>query len=265
MTAIIGRRATGAQLYVRALCGLILAFGSLARADQLDVAKRLYHELDYDSARVALLRAAQLRDPHRRAEAYVYLGLIDTVEGDDDAARQSFRQGLVLDPGLELPLGTSPKVARIFNRVKAEIVSNAQRVSPPPQPAEPVPPQLEASPPPTENAPPRVQSAPLRAVEVNPAPASEATAAAPAPSHGGRWAAGAMFIAGLAAAATGIYFGAQEQALESSFHQQPKTAYQSDVNKLYVTPANQAALVADILYSSGAVVGLTGLGLWFAF
>ncbi|MHB1845295.1 MAG: hypothetical protein ACYCWW_10730, partial [Deltaproteobacteria bacterium] len=121
----------------------LLALSAAARADQFDVGKRLYHELDYDAARVALLRAASSPDPHRRAQAYLFLGLIDTVEGDDRAARESFRTGLVLDPGLELPLGTSPKVARIFDAVKAELSSEASQPSP-----------REGAPTPSESPPP---------------------------------------------------------------------------------------------------------------
>jgi hypothetical protein len=259
MRAIIGRRELGAQLF-GAEClkaaALLLAFAaSSARADQLDAGKRLYHELDYDAARVALLRAAALTDPHRRAEAYLYLGLIDTVEGDDVAARRSFRNGLVLDPGLELPLGTSPKVARIFQRVKAEIVRmNAERAPlPPPPPPRPT----AALPPPP--APPTV-------LQANPVPAEGGNeVAVPAPeatrSHTGRWVAGALVVLGLAAVGTGIYYGGQESAAEKGF--------QSVANQRAAPPfqsrANQDAAIADILYGAGAVVGLTGIGLWFAF
>jgi len=233
---------------------LLALAASSARADQLDAGKRLYHELDYDAARVALLRAAALTDPHRRAEAYLYLGLIDTVEGDDVAARRSFRSGLVLDPGLELPLGTSPKVARIFQRVQAEIVRmNAERAPLPPPPPRPT------VAPPASPAQPTV----LRA---NPVPAdggNEVAAPAPEPprSHTGRWVAGALVILGLAAVGTGIYYGVQESAAEKGF--------QSVANQRAAPPfqsrANQDAAIADILYGAGAVVGLTGIGLWFAF
>ncbi len=239
---------------------LTLVGASAARADQLDVGKQLYHQLDYEAARVALLRGAASPEPHRRAEAYLYLGLIDTVEGDDAGARGSFRSGLVLDPQLELPLGTSPKVAKIFNKVKSEL-ARANAEHPPPIPPAAPPPVATPAPGPEPALPPG------RVLVANGNGGAETTGEAARPatsqetSHGGRWAAGALFVLGLAAVGTAIYFATQEQAAEKSFH---SATWQTDA-VTYQSNANQAAVIADILYASGAVVGFTGVGLWFAF
>src|SRR5580658_9442377 len=85
-----------------------------ARADSLDAGKELYHQLNYPSARLELTNAISLPDPHQRAEAYLYLGLINIVEGDEGAGRQSFRAAVALDSLLQLPPGTSPKIRRMF-------------------------------------------------------------------------------------------------------------------------------------------------------
>lgn len=237
------------------LCAVLLSlYPASARADQLDVGKRLYHELDYEAARVALLRGAASTDPHRRAEAYLYLGLIDTVEGDDRSARESFRSGLVLDPQLALPLGTSPKVARIFNLVKSELA--AANAEAPPAPPPEAPPSAPAAAP---------QPVPERALSANGAeagaPAPEVAKPAEATSHGGRWAGGVLFVLGLAAEGAAVYFATQEQAAEKSFH---AAQWQSDA-VTFQANANQDALLANILYASGGVVGVTGIGLFFAF
>ncbi|MHB8420715.1 MAG: hypothetical protein ACYDCL_21795 [Myxococcales bacterium] len=267
MTAIIGNRCRRRQLFGAKFLGiaaLSAAFSAAApaRADPLDEGKRLYHELDYDAARAELQRATALPDRHRRGEAYLYLGLIATGEGDDAAARRSFRAGLALDPELELPLGTSPKVARIFDRLRADV-----RRHPPPQPPEPPPTPVvvqRPAPPPVASAPPNEpQPLPPRVLQLSPSAQGEGevAGAAPAPSHAGRWVAGTLFLLGVAAAATGIVWGVQESAAETSF----KAQKFQNAAQPYSTAANQDALVADVLYASGAVVGLTGLGLWFAF
>jgi hypothetical protein len=238
------------------VCALLLAVcPASALADQLDVGKRLYHELDYEAARVALLRGAASTDPHRRAEAYLYLGLIDTVEGDDRSARESFRSGLVLDPQLSLPLGTSPKVAKIFNLVKSELAAANAELPPPPPPAEaqPAPPAPAAQPVPDS-------ALTVTGTETGtPAPAVEKPAETS--SHGGRWAGGVLFVLGLAAEGTAVYFATQEQAAEKSFH---ASQWQTDA-VTFQANANQDALLANILYASGGVVGVTGIGLFFAF
>jgi hypothetical protein len=263
---VIIRKGAGQTQHIRAefacaaaICAAFLALATpgAARADDLDLGKQLYHQLDYESARVALLRGASSPDPHRRAEAYLYLGLIDTVEGDDKSARESFRSGLVLDPQLELPLGTSPKVAKIFNRVKSELAkASAQQHVEPASPA----PVSPAQPP--EAAP---QPVPDRVLQANGNSEAGGDIGKPATpqetSHGGRWAAGTLFVLGLAAVGTAVYFATQEQAAERSFH---NATYQTDA-VTYQSNANQAAVIADILYASGAVVGFTGVGLWFAF
>jgi hypothetical protein len=243
-----------------AVFGALLLGPTVARADQLDVGKQLYHQLDYEAARVALLGGAASADPHRRAETYLYLGLIDTIEGDDGAARESFRSGLVLDPQLELPMGTSPKVAKIFNKIKSDLAR--ARAEHPPAPVTPV--AQPAASPPQQAA---IQPAPDHVPVANPSGSAEqgGDVAKPTPaaetSHGGRWAAGTLFVLGLAAVGTAVYFATQEQAAEKSFH---ASQWQTDA-VTYQSNANQAALITDILYASGAVVGFTGVGLWFAF
>jgi hypothetical protein len=262
-TSVIIRRGAAQTQQIRprfaTIAALLLLLGpATALADQLDVGKQLYHELDYEAARVALLRGASSTDPHRRAEAYLYLGLIDTVEGDDHSARESFRSGLVLDPQLELPLGTSPKVAKIFNKVRSELArASAER---PPEPAA-TPVQAARG---SAAAQPVLQPVPERVLTANGTGEQGGEVAKPAaqePSHGGRWAAGTLFILGLAAEGAAIYFATQEQAAESAFH---NAKYQTDAVKAQ-SNANQNAVIADVLYASGGVVGFTGVGLWFAF
>ena len=283
----VGRSPSGGGAAVRrGWLPLALALGAMgffaqpAHADQLDVAKRLYHELDYDSARVALLRAAASPDSNRRAEAYLYLGLIDTVEGDDDAARESFRSALVLEPGLDLPLGTSPKVARIFNAVRSELAADSSR--PPPMPLA-APGRRTRAPPPVAVPPPAAPpsapllAAPARSLMASPdgeaarsadatgqgpgaEPTSELKAAAPGSSHAGAWIAATGLVGGLAAAAGGAYFGTQEQASERAF---AADHFQSNaVNDK--AAAGRNATTANILYAAAGLLALTGVTIWLA-
>ncbi|HUB08838.1 MAG TPA: hypothetical protein VMB50_17655 [Myxococcales bacterium] len=245
---------------------LSLAASGSARADALDAAKRFYHEFEYDSARVELLRAAELPDPHRRAEAYLYLGLVDAIQGDDAGTLQNFRLGLALDPGLRLPSGLSPKITAVFERVRADVGAVPEPHAGPPSPAPPpLEPPVAAPAPPAPTAP---RSPPTEARSPTAATSSATEAvpsavAGPAPraSHRGRWAAGALVVVGVAAASTALYFALQEAAAERSFH---SATWQTDAAG-FQSSANQDALAADILYASGAVLGLTGVGLWFAF
>ncbi len=256
-----------------ALLGLLLCASGVARADQLDVGKRLYHELEYDAARVALLRAAASPDSQRRAQAYLFLGLIDTVAGDDRAARGSFRAGLVLDPGLELPLGTSPKVARIFDAVKAQLASDASRAPPIESP-----PTLEPPPPivtsPRQGAPgrsePRASPSGAASSDVPPRgvpagavrPVGELSLAPPPPSHAGRWVSAAMIAVGVAAIGAGGYFGAQEQGAAAAAQRSGVTQIQAGSE---LSRAGQEAIAANVLFAAGALVAVAGgalLGVW---
>jgi hypothetical protein len=240
VASIIDRGNRGSQIAGRATLGLsavILVLAAAgARADSLDEGKRLYHELDYPAARAALLRAVDDPDPHRRAQGYLYLALIDTIEGQDDDARQAFSFGLALDPGLELPFGTSPKIAKRFEDAKAELARTGPKPPPPPPPAE-------------------WSSAPV-------SPAAAVTPkATPEPPHRLRWLAGAMIALGVIVAASGVYFGVQEQAAEKSFK---SAKWQTDAVK-DLSAANQNAVNADVLYGIGGAAGIAGAALVFTF
>ncbi len=226
-----------------------------AMADPLDVGEQLYQAMDYEAARAALLQAATLPDARRRAEAYVYLGLIDTIDGDDAAALRAFRSGLALDLDLALPAGTSPKVAGLFDRARGEVA----RASPPPPRAPPPAPAPAALPP--RLAAPGPAAAPVPAQALGESGTPPEVAAGGPTSHANRWVAGALLVLGLAAAGAAIDYGVQEQSAERAFaaeHWQNQAA-------LDRTLAIEDATIANVLYVTAAALGATSAAFWFAF
>lgn len=229
---------------------LSLSIPVVARADSLDAGKQLYHQLDYPSARMELIKAASLSDPHRRAEAYLYLGLINMVDGDETAAKQNFRAAALLDKTLQLPTGTSPKVRRAFDEVTVQLAREEQAAptqpTPPPQPVliQPAPPPQPAQ----------------HSVTIVPIP--EPHAAAPPPTSHPVWIPIAFLIAGAAATAVGIAFGAQERASESTFN----TAGQNQTVAINArSSANTQAIVADVCFAGAAALAITGGAIWISF
>ena len=89
--------------------------------DELVVqARQAMVNLDYDRAIRLLERAEEAGRSRRDQLAAIYrsLGESRAALGDDDAASNEFRRLLALDPGAELPRGSSPKVTAPFESAR---------------------------------------------------------------------------------------------------------------------------------------------------
>jgi len=242
--------------------GAALSVGAIlraprARADSLDAGKELYHQLDYPAARMELIRAASLPEARRRAEAYLYLGLINVVEGDLTAAKQSFRAAVSLDASLQVPPGTSPKVRKVFEDVANEIVHEEEESAPGrPTVTAPAPSPAPVPPPATIPAPRSVTVIPL------PEPGPPGVASVPSPAARPSIALPiGLLAAGAIAAGIGIAFGVQELADEAAFHSATVQANAVAARN----NANTHAVVADACYAAAAALGIAGGAVWVSF
>jgi hypothetical protein len=95
---------------------LWLAHGSAAHAGPIDDAKAAIDTSDYLKARATLTEALASGANGRQelAEIYRLSGIVAGALGDAKASTAAFQRALVLSPKVELPPGTSPKIARPF-------------------------------------------------------------------------------------------------------------------------------------------------------
>jgi tetratricopeptide (TPR) repeat protein len=109
----------------------------------------LYEGLDYDQALDQVHRAKEIA---HGADDDVVIGLYEGIVladlGRADDARTAFRAALSLQPDSRLPVKVSPKVAELFEQIRAEVAKalkplpldatppSARVVAPPPPPAE---------------------------------------------------------------------------------------------------------------------------------
>jgi len=103
----------------------------------LDKAKLYYNNGEYENAINQLESALQYLkqlNKNEQVEAYKYLAFSYVAFGDKEKAKEQFKKALTLDPKLELdPATVSPKIIKIFEEAKAEMVP----VTPVPQPVQP--------------------------------------------------------------------------------------------------------------------------------
>ncbi|WNG30534.1 hypothetical protein F0U62_45870 [Cystobacter fuscus] len=93
----------------------------------------------------------------------LYQGLCGASLGQSKAARKSFQRALELDPALQLPLGTSPRIVALF-----EELGGGRRTRPAESPAVAAAPAPTPSPAPSPQEPSRVASMGRVQVRVNP-------------------------------------------------------------------------------------------------
>ncbi len=102
----------------------------------LDNAKSYYNNGEYENAIKQLENALQYLkqlNKNEQVEAYKYLAFSYVAFGDKEKAKEQFKKALNLDPKLELdPATVSPKIIKVFEEAKAEIVS----ITPAPQPVQ---------------------------------------------------------------------------------------------------------------------------------
>ncbi len=112
------------------LVALLCAAGGVARADKkaLDKAREAMGELRYEDAGKALDKAIKsgTNTPAEMIEIYMMQGEVRASLGDDDAAKEAFQRALVLDPGVELRKGLSPKIGEPFSAARRAMKGKKQ-------------------------------------------------------------------------------------------------------------------------------------------
>ncbi|ATB43606.1 hypothetical protein CYFUS_009086 [Cystobacter fuscus] len=249
---------------MRAVLGWIaivqLLWAGSARADELATlalsqAKAFYQALDYERCLKRLKRAGTLKlSEPERAEVALYQGLCGAGLGQSKAARKSFQRALELDPQLQLPLGTSPRIVELFEEVggkRRTRPAEAPAVAAAPAPAAPaadVPSASPAEPPAVTPglkpaAPPVVTERPAFLPQAQP-PKSGVVRAMPYVLGG----------ASLAVLATGVVFGVQARSFES---QARGAHFDSDMASFNRQAASRARTANILFVGSGVVAAAT--------
>jgi tetratricopeptide (TPR) repeat protein len=240
---------------------------ALAQADDvgryLVAAARLYENLEYERALDQLNKARKLsRGPDDDAVISLYEGIILGDMGKRDASLSAFREGLLLNPEIQLPVRVAPKVQKAFEDMRTAVKKEmapvlakreeerqrralrdeqqkkeqeraAQAARTPPSNDRP----LEAVLTPSGPGP-----APPPLVIVGPPPPTRSVPVAP------------LVLAGIAVAAagTGAYFGVQSR----SDVQAAGTAPWQDNTIAHLQSAQNEALLANILFAGAGAFAL---------
>lgn len=113
----------------RALLVLVVAFATETFADvspdvrkYVGSASALFEKLEYEKALAQLKRAkAKSQGPEDDLRIALYEGIV-LAEMGDATAPSAFASALGMDPNATLPLVVSPKVQRVFDKAKAQVL-----------------------------------------------------------------------------------------------------------------------------------------------
>ncbi|MGE5185142.1 MAG: hypothetical protein ACM31C_23900 [Acidobacteriota bacterium] len=99
---------------------LVLA-GEAARADELEDARKLEVSLEYEKALVLVDNAIARGglDARKLAQLHLEAGKLAAGLDHPEAARDHFARALAIDPSVELPAGTSPKLVEPFEAARS--------------------------------------------------------------------------------------------------------------------------------------------------
>ena len=204
-----------------------------------DIGLSLLKRFEYAEAIKAFEKALDWPGNTRkeRATIQLYIGVAQSNVTDYDAAEASFKRALTLDPSVELPKHTSPKITALLERVRAEL-RPAKAVAPPPPRVAPTP----ASTPATD---PVEQPRETQRSAVN-------------------WPAWITLGGAVAAGATGLALGLASRSAWSSAEDK-KVPYEEAVQ--HADDASSRAIGADIMFGlAGAAAIASGvlfyLGSW---
>jgi hypothetical protein len=117
-----------ARLVVLVIVGVVASPPCRAEDADLAEAKRLYRAAEFETAVTRLHEVVATLSPRvqeaRRdlADAYLYLGLSYTALGDENAARDAFRNLLAVEPGQHLDSAIyAPKVVELFEKARLSL------------------------------------------------------------------------------------------------------------------------------------------------
>jgi hypothetical protein len=101
----------------------LVAGSASAENENLEEGIRLYEALEYEPAQAKLQAALTEEDATREeiSRAALYLGVVSVALGDAAAGETWFTVALAYDDSLQVPQGTSPKIAEQFNALAARL------------------------------------------------------------------------------------------------------------------------------------------------
>ncbi|NTX36339.1 tetratricopeptide repeat protein [Myxococcus sp. CA033] len=225
--------------------------------ERLRDAARLYEELEYEQALLALADAKALaRTEDERADALLYEGLVLADLGQRQKSLVAFRQGLTLRPLASLPVKVSPKVQRDFENVRREVSRDLARNAPTNAGSTGATAMPEPKVPHSDNLERPIQEVPeVALVPVH--PEEEAAELRMAPPNGAlsrlRPISMVLAGAGLAAGGVGSYFGLRSRGNI----QNAREATQVDAQQGHLDSARGQALAANVLFGV-AVTSVAG-------
>lgn len=112
-------------IVLAALWGLPPASAQEKPGELVDRGISMYLEGRYEKAMELLYKALDYKgvelERNRRLGALSYLAFCQIALGDMPGARENFKSLLTVEPAYRLPAGTSPKIVRVFEDVRAKM------------------------------------------------------------------------------------------------------------------------------------------------
>ncbi|MBL8952670.1 MAG: hypothetical protein JNK82_17960 [Myxococcaceae bacterium] len=206
----------------------------------LEQARAAYKDFDYAGCLKASELAGRLeREPAAQANIEVLHAMCALELNRKAEATERLELALRIDPNAKLPPVVSPKLAALFDSIRARLAAEAPKPTPAPEPPAPPP-----EPPPAPE----------------PAPAVESPAPAPAASQASvRLAPIVLFsVAAVAALGAGVGTGAWAQSLAQ---QNQRATFSSDI-AAFGGQAKGAALAANVCFAAAGALAAAALLAW---
>ncbi len=144
---------------MRQLAVLVFLLAAPALAEEpvqayLRAANKLYMQLEYEKALEQLQRAKKVsRGLDDDVTIALWEGVVSSDLGRNDDARAAFNTALALKADAALPVKVSPKVAAVFEKLRADAQKELAKNPPPQPPEKPAPEEPPPPPPPAVAAP----------------------------------------------------------------------------------------------------------------
>ncbi|MFL5319624.1 MAG: hypothetical protein ACJ790_08190 [Myxococcaceae bacterium] len=212
----------------------------------LGQAKVFYQGLEYEKCLARLDQATKwASEPAEQVEIELYAGLCNFNIGNMDEAKRRFDLALGLDPKLQLPPYTSPRIGEIFEASRKRAEEKLARMNPVAKKEEPV---VVAK---KEEPPPKKSDAPVE-TKLTPEQPPKEDVTAGVSTEKSYVAPIALAGASALSLGAGAYFGLQAKNYEA---QGATSHYGSDAFK-YSQQAGSSALIANVAFGVAATAAI---------
>lgn len=225
---------------------LILATTALAVPGKpnpyLGQAKVFYQGLEYEKCLARLESAAKWQsEPAEQVELELYAGLCHFNIGNLDEAQRRFDLALGLDPKLQLPPYTSPRIVDIFESSRKKVEAKLAKQAAP----------AKQTPPPEKTV---AKSDAPKDTRLTPEPKSQPDVQIVDAGSSGKSLVAPIALGGVAVASFGVgaYFGMQEKGYET---QANAARFESDAYQL-TKKAEQSATMANVAFGVAATAAI---------